>query len=116
MSTCPLEARLIDVNHLRQFVCYMNTVPLISILAIEYFVLFYPPISHLIKHQYFSFGLMDHFLFVIKGGETYSFGYLPLEFIRVSHVWRKPVFEVCGQVRLKPAQLMRLARVLKFRL
>ena len=59
----------------------MNTVPLISILAIEYFVLFYPPISHLIKHQYFSFGLMDHFLFVIKEGETYSFGYLPLEFI-----------------------------------
>ena len=35
----------------------------------------------------------------------------------MSHVTRKPVFGVCDQLRLKwPAQLMRLARFLKFRL
>ena len=33
----------------------------------------------------------------------------------MSHVMRKPVFEVCDQVRLnRPAQLVRLDRVLKF--
>ena len=36
--------------------------------------------------------------------------------IKLSNVTRKPVFGVCDQLRLKPAQLMRLARVLKLRL